>query len=228
MPAWRLSVWLQLSEEDKPVNHIVKMTVVVVLIVICGAATSRAIGQEQSAPKIRVISYGGDMAYLLARLPENFGVTIGLETDPKQAKSYVSLHVENPTITDVLNAIVKSAPRYQWRERHGCIEILPVAGSSPFLDTIVSNFQLTDADESAAINDLINLPDVQANLKAMGLRRKDAGTASRETKPEKFSLKLEGETMRQTLCRITTESRGRFWIFQTSGDGLLSISNSPK
>ena len=212
-------------------NHIIKMTAVAVLIVICGAAASRAPGQERSAPKIqpiRVISYGGDMANLLARLPENFGVTIGLETDPKQPKSHVSLYVENPTLTDVLNAIIKSAPRYHWRERDGCIEILPVAGSSPFLDTIVSNFRVTDADETAALNGLINLPDVQANLKAMGLKRKVAETDSNETRSERFSLKLESLTMRQTLCRITKESRGRFWIFQTFAGGLFSINNSPK
>lgn len=211
-------------------NHIIKMTAVAVLIVICGAGALHAPGQERSAPKIqpiRVISYGGDMANLLARLPENFGVTIGLETDPKQPKSYVSLYVENPTITDVLNAIIKSAPRYHWRERDGCIEILPVAGSSPFLDTMV-NFRVTDADETAAINGLINLPDVQANLKAMGLRRKVAETDSNEARSEKFSLKLESLTMRQTLCRITKESRGRFWIFQTFAGGLFSINNSPK
>lgn len=208
-------------------NHFVKIATAAVLLMICGAAASRAIGQERSVPKIRVISYSGDMAYLLARLPESFGVTIGLETDPQQPKSHVSLYVQDPTITDVLNAIVKSAPKYQWRERDGCIEVLPVAASSPFLDTMVNDFRVTDVDETKAINGLINLPDVQANLRAMGLRRKDAETVSTQTGSEKFSLKLEGLTMRQTLCRITTESRARFWVFQTFRDGLFSISNSP-
>ncbi len=71
-----------------------KKTAMAVLIVICGATVSRVIGQQASAPKIqplRVVQYDGDMANLLAHLAVSFDVTIGLETDPKQPKSQVSL-----------------------------------------------------------------------------------------------------------------------------------------
>jgi hypothetical protein len=56
----------------------------------------------------------------------------------------------------------------------------------------------------------------------------DPGSASTETKKEKFSLNLEGVTMRQALSRIAYESGGRFWIFRASGDRLFFISNSPR
>lgn len=208
-----------------------KKTAMAVLIVICGATVSRVIGQQASAPKIqplRVIQYDGDMATLLAHLAGSFDVTIGLETDPKQPKSQVSLYVRDATFTDVLNAIVKSAPRYKWRELDGCIEVLPVGASSPLLDTLINNFRVTDVDQTDALNRLMNLPDVQNNLRAMSLSRKDPGSASTQTKSEKFSTKFEALTMRQALCRITKDSGGRFWIFQTFSDGSLSVSNSPR
>jgi hypothetical protein len=211
--------------------NITRITAVIVFIMIGGASGSRVMGQQTSASKIQplaVIKYDGDMAYMLAHLTERFDVTIGLEIDAKQARSHVSLYLREATLTDVLNAIVKSAPTYQWRERSGCIEVLPVGASSPLLDTMISNFRVSEADQTEAVNRLMNLPDVQANLRAMNLNRKDPGSASTETKSSKFSMNLEGVTMRQALSKIANESGGRFWIFQTFGDGFFSISNSPR
>jgi len=203
-----------------------KITAAAVLIVICGAAASRAIGQQPTISKIqplRIVKFDGDMAYLLAHLAGSWGVTIGLETDPKQPKSQVSLDVRDATLTDVLNAVVKSAPRYQWRERDGCIEVLPVGASSPILDTMIHNFRATDVDQTEAVNRLMSLPE----LRGIGMGRK-AGSVSSQTKIEKFSIKLDGVTMRQALCGIANESGGRFWIFRTLDEGLFSISNSPR
>ena len=202
-----------------------------VFIMIWGAPVSRVIGQQTSASKtqpLRVIQYDGDMANMLAILTDSFGVTIGLEVDPKQPKSQVSFYLRDATLSDVLNAIVKSAPTYEWRERSGSIEVLPVGASSPLLDMMIINFRVSEVDQTEAVNRLMNLRDVQANLRAMGLNRKDTGSASTETKSEKFSMNLEAVTMRQALSKISNEGGRRFWIFQTFGDGFFSISNSPR
>jgi hypothetical protein len=204
-----------------------KMTAIAVLIVICGAAASRAIGQQPSANKnqpLRIVKYDGDMANLLAQLAGSWGVTIGLETDPKQPKSEVSLYVRDATLSDVLNAIVKSAPRYEWRERDGCIEVLPIGSSSPILDTMINNFRVTDVDQTEAVNRLMSLPE----LRGIGMGRRSPGSTLTPTKNEKFSIKLDGVTLREALSRIANESGGRFWIFQTLDNGLFSISNSPR
>jgi hypothetical protein len=117
--------------------NLTRIIAVVVSLIILGVAGSPSMAQETSAPRTqapRVIKYDGDMALMLANLTEIYGVTIGLEVDPKRPRSRVSFYLRDATLNDVLNAIVKSEPAYQWRERSGCIEVLPVEASSPLLD----------------------------------------------------------------------------------------------
>ena len=202
-----------------------------VLAVYC-ACVSPALGQPTPAPRTRlpaVIKYDGDMAAMLANLTDIYGVTIGLEINPQQPRAQVGFDLRDPTLTDVLNAITKSAPRYQWRQSGEFIEVLPQQDSSPLLETIVSSFRVTEVDGTEAFNQLLNLPDVQASMRAMRLNRRDLTNASaRQSKSAKFSLSLEGITMRQALNRIANEDRARFWIFQRDRNGYFSISNTPR
>jgi len=210
-------------------NGFKKLTAGVVLLTICSVSISPTIAQQTSASRIQppaVIKYDGDMAAILAQLPAIYDVTIGLEVDSLQPQSQVGFYLLNPTLPDVLNAIVKSAPRYQWRERDGFIEVFPVAGSNPLLDTMVSSFRTSDVDEAEAINQLLNLPEMKANMRAMSLHRRALGGTSTEKKDERFSVNLEGVTLRQALHQIAKDSGGRFWIFRNYSDGLFWISNS--
>jgi hypothetical protein len=56
-----------------------KLTAGVVLFTICSVSISPTIAQQTSASRTqlpRVINYDGDMASMLGRLPEIYGVTI--------------------------------------------------------------------------------------------------------------------------------------------------------
>jgi hypothetical protein len=212
-------------------TNFMRITAVVVFLVICGFSQKAVMGQQTSAQRNKppgVIKYDGDMASLLSHLTPIFGVTVGLELEPKQPRPEVSIYLREPTLTDVLNAIVKSSPAYKWRESNGGIEVLPVEANNPLLDTMISAFSVSDVDQNEAVNRLLNLPDVQANLRAMRLNRIDADSATGDTKSEKFSLNLDRVTMRQALSEIANKSGGRFWIFRTPGDRFFSISNSPR
>ena len=110
--------------------------------------------------------------------------------------------------------------------RHRFIEVFPLAGSSPLLDTMISSFRTSDVDEAGAINQLLNLPEMQANMRAMSLNRRALGGTSTEKKGEKCSVNLEGVTLRQALHKIGKDSGGRFWIFRNYSDGSFSISSS--
>jgi hypothetical protein len=205
-----------------------KLTAGVILLTICGASVSPTMAQQTSTSRTQhpaVIKYDGDMTSMLAHLTKIYGVTIGLEVDPQQPQSQVEFYLLNPTLPDVLNAIVKSAPNYQWRESDGFIEVLPMAGSSPLLDTMISRFGTSDVDEAGAFNQLLNLPELQANMRAMSLKGRALGDTSTE-KAEKFSVNLESVTFRQALHKIAKLSSGRFWIFRNNSDGSFSISNS--
>jgi hypothetical protein len=207
-----------------------KLTAGVVLLAIYSISISPAIAQERSASRIQlpaVIQWDGDMESILAHLPEIYGATIGLETDTQQPQSHVEFYLRDPTLADVLNAIMKSAPRYEWRESDGFIEVFPVAGSSPLLDTMISSFRTSDVDEAGAINQLLKLPEIQANMTAMSLHGRAQSGTSTEKKVEKLSVNLEGVTLRQALHKIAKDSGGRFWIFRNYSGGFFSISNWP-
>jgi hypothetical protein len=195
------------------------------LLLICGLSL-QVMGQQPARTErepLRVISYDGDMAALLAQLAKTYDLTIGLEVARALPAPRVKFYVKDATFTDVMNAIVKAAPAYQWRGGDGFVEIFPVRGTSPLLDTTISSFKVSDADAGEAMNRLMRLPEVQNNIKSAGLQEREP----KETfKSEKFSATFESLTMREALTRIATESRSRFWIFRTSQDGFVSIGNS--
>ena len=85
-----------------------------------------------------------------------------------------------------------------------------------------------DVEERAAINQLINLPEVQAVIRAMRMTHRDLGDPSTGRKGQKFSISLQGVTMREALNRVAKESGARFWIFRRDRNGIFSISNSPR
>jgi len=196
------------------------------LLLIC-ALSLQVMGQQPARTEptpLRVISYDGDMAALLAQLAKTYDLTMGLEIAPVMPAPRAKFFVKEATLADLMNAIVKSAPAYQWRSGDGFVEVFPVRGTSPLLDTTISSFKVSDVDFGEAINRLIRLPEVQNNIKSAGFQEREP----KETfKSAKFSATLESLTMRQALTRIATESGSRFWVFHTSPDGFVSISNSP-
>jgi hypothetical protein len=206
------------------INH--RRLVLFNLLLICGLSL-QVMGQQPARTEpepLRVISYDGDMAALLAQLAKTYDLTIGLEVAPALPAPRAKFFVKDATFTEVMNAIVRSAPAYQWRGGDGFVEIFPVRSTSPLLDMTISSFNVSDVDAGEAMNRLMKLPEVQNNIKSAGLQEKEP----KETyKSGKFSVTLESLTMRQALTRIATESGSRFWIFRTSPEGFVSISNSP-
>ncbi len=195
------------------------------LLLVALACVVVVIAQQGGAkpPPLRMIHYHGDMAGLLATFAEDYGVIIGLEADPKKPKPEVTIDLRDATLRDILNGIVESEPRYQWRESDGYIEVLPTSGSSILLDTPVASFQVKDVRRGEAIDQLMTLPEVQALTISINLKLRPAGPWPRWAKDEKFSLSLNKVTLRQALQRIMKESGVKFWMFRTYDDGSFSI-----
>lgn len=192
--------------------------------------TSTVMAQEAPATVKEgpaVIQYNGDMANILSHLPSVYGRTIGLEIDPRQPRSTVGFDLRHPTLADVLNAITKSAPIYQWSEKGSFIEVVPVGGGSPFLDTRISNFHVDYADPAEAINQLMNLPEVQAVMNLMRLRYQDLSGASATPNSKKMSFTVQNVTLREVLNKIADENGSRFWTLKRNGAGVISISIAP-
>jgi hypothetical protein len=188
--------------------------------------------QQQSVPIVKTVAaikYQGDMAALLEKIAEIYGETIGLDVDPRHPQSLVNIDLREAGLRDVLNAIVQSEPKYQWRESDGFIEVFPKQGSSPLLDTKINSFIVRDVDQTEAISRLMSLSEVLVHMSEMNLSRRDFSPASLRPKGEKFSLSLEGVTMRRALHEIAGAGGGRFWIARRSGNkadgGFFSISD---
>jgi hypothetical protein len=201
-------------------------TVILAIILACAWVAS-AQQTPTKAERLRVVHLDGmDMAAFLAHLANEYGVTIGLETDPKKPKSEIKLDLRDVTFPEILNGIVQSEPRYQWRENGGCIEVFPVSGGLTLLDTPIHSFQVKDVNRDLAINRLLGLPEVRAQSLSLNLKRRPPYPPSERIKDEKLSFDLNGVTLRQALNRIAQDSRAKFWVFRRYDDGTFEITLS--
>jgi len=198
------------------------------LLVLAGAIVADAQQEAGRRSRLRVIYYNGDMAHLLASLAESDGVVIGLETDPKKPWSQISIDLRYVILRDILNGIVQSEPLYQWRESNGSIEVVPVNKTASLIDTAIQKFEINNLSSAEAINRLVDLPEVQANIRSMRLTRRPSAALPSRTIEKKISLDLSGVSMREALTRIAAESDAKFWIYRTFPDGSFSLGTSTR
>jgi hypothetical protein len=216
----------EVFDELKAMNTKLKQIVSVLAIVLALATGISAQQNPAKVSQLRVIKFHGDMAALLATLAQEYDVTIGLEADPKKPRSEVTLDLRDVTFHDMLNGIVQSEPRYQWRESGGCIEVLTVNSGISLMDTPISSFQVKDVSREEAIKELLSLPEVQAIAMSMNLSRRATGNPPAGAGERKVSLNLNAVTLRQALNRIIEQSGSRFWLFRTYPDGSFSVGTS--
>lgn len=202
----------------------VKLIAAAVVLCICGVSMPGVMAQQPAPPTLRVIRYEGDMTMLLASLPNTYGVTVGLELDT-QRYHHVGLSLVDATVTDVMKALVQSSKKYQWRQTEGFVEVWPLAGSNPLLETRISSFNVKDVSASDAFDQLLNLPEVQANMTTLNLKRRAPDASPGKLSSSRFSVSLEGVSLREALNKIAQESRIENWIFRNYPNGSFSISS---
>ena len=203
-----------------------KLIAAAVVLGICAVSMSGVMAQQLPVTTLRVIQYNGDFAMALANLSHTFGVTVGLELDTQRYLK-VSLSMQDATLTDAMNGIVQSSKKYQLRQTGEFIDIWPLAGGNPLLETKINSFNVKDLTASEALDQLFNLPEVQYNMTALNLRRR-APDGARDVSVEKlsssrFSVNLEGVSLREALNRIAEESHLEIWVFRNYPNGFFSI-----
>jgi hypothetical protein len=201
-----------------------KLVVATVVLGICAVSMSGVMAQQPTPPPVRLIRFDGDMTSILAELPKVYGVTLGLELDTQRYQR-VQMSLLDATVTDVLNAIVQSSKKYQWQQTGGFVDVWPSAGSNPLLDTRINSFNVKDLSPSEAFDQLLNLPEVQANMTALNLKRRAPDVSPGKLSTSKFSVNLEGVSLREALNRIAQESHIEIWIFRNYPNGFFSIGS---
>ena len=198
-----------------------------VVLGICAVSMSGVMAQQPASSTLREIRFEGDMTTILAALPSAYGVTIGLELDT-HGYQRVGISVSDATITDAMNAIVQSSKKYQWRQTDRFVEIWPLTGSNPLLETRISSFNFKDLSASQAFDQLLNSPEVQANMTTLNLKRRVPDVSPGKVSISRFSLNLEGLTLREALNKSAHESHIEIWIFRNYPNGFFSISSGER
>ena len=198
---------------------------------MCGLCFSvSGVRAQQPSPAARdkrsLIVYKGDLAALLAQLALQYKVNIGFETIPSQPRPAIELDTHFTTLEELLDAIIVADPRYQWRNSDGFIDVFPKAGSCALLDTTISTFQISNTGWSMATEILTSLPEVQSQMSALHLSRRDFPRDSHNSSVNLLSISLKEVTLRRALHEMMKASGGSFWIFERPrGTEFFSISN---
>ena len=200
-----------------------KTIAALVVLGMCGVSMSGVMAQQPAPAPVRVIHFQGDITMILAALPNPYGVTVGLELDTER-HHVVKVDLLDPTVTDVMNAIVQTK-KYQWRQTDRFVDVWPVAGSNQLLETRINSFNVKDLSPSAAFDQLLNLPEVQANMTTLNLKRRAPDVSPGKLSSSKFSINLEGVSLREALNRIAEESHLEIWVFRNYPNGFFSISS---
>lgn len=204
-----------------------KLIAAAVVLGICAVSMPGVMAQQPTPPPVRVIQFDGDMTAILGALPNAYGVTVGLELDP-QRYHRVRLSLTAATVTDVMNALVQSSKKYQWRQTGGFVDVWPLAGSNQLLETRISSFNVKDLSPLEAFDQLLSLPEVQANMIALNLTRRAPDVFPKNLSSSTFSINLGGVTLREALNKIAQESHIDIWIFRNHPNGFFSISSLDK
>jgi hypothetical protein len=197
------------------------MVLLLLLSALVVAQATRAQAQENTLPQEQVprtVVFNGDMTALLRNLADAYNVNLGFEADPRQPKPQINFQVRDATFREVLDAIVRLKPNYQWRESDGFFDLHPATGGSPLLDIIVGNFELKDAGWAEASSILLSLPEVRDAMTAVRVSRREAARGQERGRSEApFSLRLENVPLRRALHEITGRSGGHFWALAIVG-----------
>src|SRR5215813_8974798 len=134
-----------------------KLIAAAVVLLICSVSMSGIMAQQRTpVQQLRVIDYSGDMTMLLAAMSDTYGVTVGLELEAQPPRQ-IKVSLVDATLTDIMNAIVRSSKRYQWGEEDdGFIGVCPLSGCNPLFETRISNFNVKDLSASEAFDQLFN------------------------------------------------------------------------
>ena len=197
-----------------------------VLMLVCClscVAQTRQRDNNLESRKVTIESTTLDASSLLSDLAAHYKVPIGFESigpDGEEPAKEIKINIQNGTVRDVLDELVRADPRYKWEMVDGVINVGPVTDRENFLDVVVDSFSISPKASRLEIRKaLTNLPQVKAILENEGVRPMHVMLSSadvREISPT-FSLNSSNVKVRTILNKIIVESDSHFWVVSRFG-----------
>lgn len=167
----------------------------------------------------------GSVGSVLADAARGSGVPLGFEAArDTDAGPKVSVNIRNGRMRDVLEAVVRQDPRYEWRVEDGVISVYPKAGRDDLLvsllETRVSEFSIAEGTGRKVIqNRIVALPEIKAKLEAAHVTPTFFVLSNLDVIPvgAKFSMTARDTTLRGLLNRIVRDSTAKFWVLRRNG-----------
>ena len=197
-------------------HSMIKRFLLAVLFAFPILTTSGQTAGNREQRQIRIVDYAGDLLSFLSQVPKTWDITVGVEVDPLEPRSYIAFGVRNAKLEDVMDAIVKNKPRYTWRGVGNAIEVYPTDRPHPLLETRINSFRVNDTTAAEALQQLLALNEVQQALTASNLRIVPAEKVQTD-QGNRLSISFEAVTLREALDRIAELSGLKFWVFRITG-----------
>jgi len=169
------------------------------------------------------------MEKALTELKFRWRIQVCLEKVPKESEdekeATISVKLENATVREVLEALVKADPRYYWEvyesyldKSASLINILPVdakADPNNPMNIKVEKAMIKDATPYSAIAGIDYwIPELVRKLHPHGVLGHAFYGIGAKVKVFKIYFEFEGLTVREILNEIALRSGGLGWIFE--------------
>ena len=172
--------------------------------------------------RLRVLDFSGDLQALLSQLPSGTGITIGFEPDPLRPRGTVTVRVDDGTMDQIMEAIVKATPNYRLLKNENTFNVIPKDRACPLLDVRIPSLNLQGVQSDEAVAQLLATDAVKNSMAELSLRLAPIVQSS-TFGGKAFSLNLTDVTFRDALNQIATLSELRFWSFEQKGTEMFSI-----
>jgi hypothetical protein len=147
----------------------------------------------------------------LTHLPGGMATIVDCEPDTLMQ----SWKPSNSPLSQVLDTLVATDPRYRWQMQDGVVNLLPAKGEPTLLKTRLNEFDVENVSSAReALTRLLALPEVKKGMRDLHLKPGIAIiTGFSPPNPPKSSVKQNGGTLRQALNAIASAQGRAVWEY---------------
>jgi hypothetical protein len=193
----------------------------VTILITFGVVSAQTSWQNPLSKPVTLVLNEVDSESVLRALSIKSDVSIGFVqiTEDRNHPRSVGISVRNGTVKDVLDEFVRNDPRYRWEMDLDVINVVPVSDSDPLAEAVVKDLNVFNVDGNEATWAITRSPEIVKVMKKMRVSRVTPQLlVGRPKDPARFSLNLQGLTVRRILNEMVGKDGYSFWTIYRYGD----------